>query len=181
MTGGALALFGGLSVYYMHLQERNKERTSLSGRLDRAKNILALKLPKLRDDIVHRESIEKSILQHGKSRFDTVVVSGPRGVGKSTLVSAAFKDQMVKPSAANMNQICSMILEKCGVILTKDEENQSDYYLSDMLEDSKEKSKEGKVPSIILDINETITTKQLKSLLSFCKVVGDESNLVRFL
>ena len=38
---------------------------------------------------------------------------------------------------------------------------------------------EGDVPSIILDINEAVTEKQLRSLLSFCKVIGDEANLAR--
>ena len=189
---------------------------------------------------MQREFDQQLLLKH-VDKFDTIVVTGPMGVGKSTLASSAFQKKvgvvMIKPTRPDIAVICAQVLDECGVILDSVEESMAISILTRMLKEAKDKqiklqekedqrneafeakvpfiirmassiltgmlkeakdklqekkdqrnevpSKhkrafETKVPFIIIDLNESVSKQELKRLLSFCKVIGDEENLAHF-
>ena len=175
VAAGCAAVFSAYNGWYLR-RSVQKERHIQNG-------VKVLKTSQFPSDeevlfTVRRESLEEILRSFVfcSNNSLTTVITGARGVGKSVAVMLALKKEkkMLYVTGASsfphfIQQFCK---ELCG---TNEEETQA--YIKSVLK----RVKSSFIPTIVVDVNQNWSSKDMLELLIFCKVVSDDSHLARFL
>ena len=120
-----------------------------------------------------KEDIESETIQ-------TLIVSGPRGCGKSTLVQQVLQDKArVVAVAVDESGVEGFEMSIVGALIASShitEHIPHTTLVTSAL--TKLQNERGEMPTIIMEVNERCTGDQLEKILLFLKYLGDDQHLV---
>lgn len=171
-----------VAAYYMGRQVKD---TSVSDKINEVK--YAFSDAKLQHgwDVwpyIPREALKQVVKEDIESEtIRTLIISGPRGCGKSTLVQEVLQDKAgVVSVAVDESGIEGFAGSIVGALIASS--HLTEHIPHTTLVTSaltKLQKEQGEMPTIIVEVNERCTGDQLEKILLFLKYLGDDRRLAR--
>lgn len=178
-----VSAFAGLSVLYYMYREFHTNKPRMAEEADfentvkkfQSSRILEHTTKPLPTVLLRREMFEMQIFKElTNTTMHTIILTGARGVGKSTIAVAALKDKengvvRIKVEGNDsIGDLCTKLLRQLNFTCPP---QYSRVTLEQLL------YRASKPPILVWDCDETYDETHLRELLSFCKSIGEEVHL----